>query len=110
MDDGAQPETSDSYLNSVAAAPDGTAWAVGWTGTNTSIRALLMRWNGAAWTTVPNPSPGGSYLYGVTAASDSGTAWAVGTANDKTLILRWNGTAWTRAPSPDAGREAISPA
>ena len=99
----------DSYLYSLAAASDGSAWAVGWTGsgTNGSTTALILRWNGTAWTTVPNPSPAGSWLRGV-AATPAGTAWAVGCTgcgtstsdSTSTLILRWNGTAWTRVPSP----------
>ncbi len=36
-----------------------------------------MRWNGAAWTRVPSPSPGpNSYLLSV--AAPAGSAWAVG--------------------------------
>jgi Protein kinase domain len=108
------PSPTDSYLNAVAVTPDGTAWAVGYTGgntnTNASIRALIMRWNGTAWTTVPSPSPAGSFLSGV-AVTPSGAAWAVGDTDSDTrtsvsaraLIMRWNGTAWTTVPSPVPG-------
>ena len=50
---------TNSYLTSVAAAPDGTAWAVGYTDSATYVlRTLILRWNGTAWTTVPSPNPG----------------------------------------------------
>ena len=61
----------------MAVAPDGTAWAVGYSDSSGVISALILRWNGTAWTTVPSPSPTGSYLSSV-AVSLAGTAWAVG--------------------------------
>ena len=107
---------TNSYLNSVAVAPDGTTWAVGDTESGGVLRTLILRWNGTAWTTVPSPSPGtgpgmGSYLSGVAVTPD-GTAWAVG-YNDSSgvisaLILRWNGTAWTTVPSPSPADSYLS--
>ena len=100
----------------VAAASAGSAWAVGCTGCNTStsatVRTLILRWNGAAWTQVPSPNPGtNSYLTGVATASD-GTAWAVGYTESggvlRTLILRWNGSAWTTVPSPSPADSYLS--
>ncbi len=89
------PSPAGSSLDDVAAASDGSAWAVGWTGSGTSTRTLILRWNGTAWTRVPSPSPGpDARLAGVTALSGS-DAWAVGTAGGKTLILRWNGQMWS---------------
>ncbi|MGH3187068.1 MAG: protein kinase domain-containing protein [Streptosporangiaceae bacterium] len=106
-----------SYLESVAVAPDGTAWAVGWTdSTSYLLRTLILRWNGTAWTRMPSPDPGtgpgaGDYLSGV-GVTPGGTAWAVG-YNDSsggisTLILRWNGTAWTTVPSPSPADSYLS--
>ena len=90
------PSPADSYIYSMAAAPDGSAWAVGWTGNgNATARSLILHWNGTAWTRVPSPDAGpDGRLFGVTALSSS-DAWAVGTAGGKTLILRWNGQTWT---------------
>ena len=94
-----------SYLSGVAVTPAGTAWAVGYTDSSGVISALILRWNGNAWTTVPSPSPADSYRSGVAVTPD-GTAWAVGytggntSASIRTLILRWNGNAWTTVPSP----------
>jgi|HubBroStandDraft_6_1064221.scaffolds.fasta_scaffold994436_2 hypothetical protein len=89
----------DSQITGLAAASDGSAWAVGDTFSRTSTTSpLTLHWNGTAWTLVPDPSPAGSFLDGVAAASD-GTAWAVGHtgtgAGVRMLMLRWNGTAWT---------------
>ena len=106
-------------LGRVAAASDGSAWAVGCTGCGTGSgapggRTLILRWNGTTWTRVPSPDPGtSSVIAGVAAASD-GSAWAVGwtgsgsstSPTSTTLILRWNGTAWTQVPSPNPGPDA----
>jgi serine/threonine-protein kinase len=92
-----------SYLSGVAAGPDGTAWAVGYSDSNGIISALILRWNGTTWTTVPSPSPTGSYLSSVVVAP-GGTAWAAGYTQGDTslraLVMRWNGTAWTTVPNP----------
>jgi serine/threonine-protein kinase len=111
----------DSILTGMAAVSAGSAWAIGYTDTSSpgSLNALLLRWNGTAWTRVPSPAPAGTLLSGV-AATSAGTAWAVGTAAPpgchvitcaQTVILRWNGTAWTRVPSPapaGSGLESIA--
>src|SRR5580704_37669 len=55
-------------LGRVAAASDGSAWAVGCTSCGTGSgtystgtgRTLIVRWNGTAWTRVPSPDPGTS--------------------------------------------------
>ena len=43
------------YLNGVAAVSADDAWAVG---AGMFNRALIERWDGAAWTRVPGPDPG----------------------------------------------------
>jgi hypothetical protein len=95
----------EAYLLGVTATSDGSAWAVGWTGSGIgSGRTLILRWNGTAWTQVPSPSPGtDSSVYSL-AATPAGTAWAIGSTgggtSTRTLILRWNGNAWTTVPNP----------
>jgi hypothetical protein len=91
-------------IRSVAAAPDGSAWAVGYTGngSDTTANTVILHWNGTAWTRVPSPDPGhGNYLTGV-AATSADSAWAVGWYNSSigvtAEILRWNGTTWTQTP------------
>jgi hypothetical protein len=97
----------------VSAAPDGSAWAAGST---TSGRALIVHWDGAAWSQATSPSPrGAALLHGVSAAPD-GSAWAAGDAcasgcgrsseTDRTLILRWDGVSWSQTASPSPGSTA----
>src|SRR5580698_1291334 len=102
----------DDQLAGVTATSAGSAWAVGYAGSGTSSstdgKTLILRWNGNAWTTVPNPDLGTAY-YNITdvAAASAGSAWAVGCigcdTGARTLILRWNGAGWTRVPSPSPG-------
>jgi eukaryotic-like serine/threonine-protein kinase len=104
--------TVSGELTGVAATSADSAWAVGCT---TSVKSgectktVILRWNGTAWTQVPNPSPADSFLDGVVASD--GSAWAFGWTNSSTgsrmLILRWNGTAWTRVPSPSPGPYSV---
>ena len=97
--------TFSGHLSGVAATSAANAWAVGSTGSSSSPKTLILRWNGKAWAQVPSPAPaGGAELSGVAATSVS-SAWAVGctgcfTSSPKTLILRWNGKVWAQVPSP----------
>jgi len=119
---GLNPEMGYLLLD-VAAAPDGSAWAVGYTSNGsdngTGLSTVILRWNGTAWMRVPSPSPGPtSHLSSVTVIS-ADSAWAIGvttnsSGNEIPLILRWNGTTWTRQPTPGSvegslyGIDAIS--
>jgi hypothetical protein len=87
----------DSFLQSVAFVPGGTAWAVGFAGPS----AVSLLWTGGAWSRVPNPEEAAgivSVLYRVTATAP-GNAWAVGFSSPdgqpETLILHWNGKSWS---------------
>jgi hypothetical protein len=98
----AAPFSINGSLSGVAATSS-NAWAVGYSGSLTSPKPLIVRWNGTAWKQVPSPAPAGSVLTGVAAISAT-RAWAVGqTGTGKALIERWNGTAWAQVPSPAAG-------
>ena len=101
-------------LIGVSAGPGDSAWAAGST---TSGRALIVHWNGAAWSQAASPSPGGAaLLHGVSAAPD-GSAWAAGdtcasgcgtpSETDRTLILRWDGLSWSQTASPSPGSTAF---
>ena len=84
-----------SGLNAVAFAPGGSAWAAGVARSGGSVHALVMRWNGEAWTRVSSPGTG-EELNGV-AFSASNDGWAVGnttSGSGVTVILHWNGRAW----------------
>ena len=63
------------YLNDVAAVSADDAWAVG---AGMFNRALIEHWDGAAWTRVPSPDPGGGTVLNGVAALSATSAWAVG--------------------------------
>ena len=90
-------------LYGVAATSASSAWAVGYGGSLTSPKPLIVHWNGTSWKQAPNPAPAGTTLAGV-AATSATNAWAVGsTSTGKALIERWNGTAWAQVPAPHPG-------
>jgi hypothetical protein len=100
--------SSTSELSAVGASSAASVWAVGATYNTTAraYQALILHWNGTAWTQQPSGAPGSgtSYLQGVTATSAS-NAWAVGyvftSTGRQALILHWNGSTWAQVPSPD---------
>ena len=103
---------ADARLARVAAVSARSAWAVGatyGTGMGSVSTALILHWNGRAWSRVVSPSLGAnSALAGVTAISQT-NAWATGVGGGKTSILRWNGIRWNLVPTPSA-RVGVLPA
>jgi hypothetical protein len=108
--------TTAGSLSAVAAGSPSNAWAVGSVPTSSAssttkgatTRALILHWNGRAWTKVASPVRGDTNLAGVAVVSGR-DAWAVGylrTPAEKDLILHWNGRAWKQvaAPSPPGAR------
>jgi len=106
------PGSSFNVLNGVRVVSASDAWAVGvyGDGNGTHRQTLVLHWNGATWTQVASPGPGGSgndsYLFAVAATSHS-DAWAVGEivtrTGIQTLVLHWNGTRWAQVVSPNPG-------
>ena len=88
----------DQFLG-VAAAPDGTIWAVGKQQVGANYQPLIERWNASGWSVVPSPTvQGSSVLNGVAVAPD-GSIYAVGwsvLAGGKTvpLVERFRNNAW----------------
>jgi hypothetical protein len=94
------PSPAGSRLETVTATPDGTAWAIGYTGNTGNNDTLILRWNGTTWIRVPSPNFGtDGYLLSVTGAS-ADSAWAVGVTDQHAVLLRWNGATWTHVPDP----------
>jgi hypothetical protein len=97
-------ETPGTLLG-VAAASNSSAWAVGYAGSISSGKVLMVHWNGSTWSRVTKPAvlAGAGRLAAITVVSAS-DAWAVGfTGTDtspRTLLLHWNGTAWSQVASP----------
>ena len=101
----------------MSASPDGSAWAVGYTGTPSGAdRTLILRWDGAAWSRAASPSPGRDALLLGVSAGPGGTAWAVGdscmsrcgttSAVYRMLIMHWDGKAWSLVTGPGLGSDA----
>jgi len=100
-------------------APRNSVWAVGiYIDGAANHRTLIEHWDGARWTQVRSPNPGGpigampgqNSLTSVAVVSPS-SAWAVGSYTapyqccsvSRTLILHWNGHGWKQITSPNAG-------
>ena len=92
-----------SYLNSVDAISANDVWAVGYYGFISGdliSHALVLHWDGLAWTIVPiSEVPGGDYLNAVSALSST-DIWAVGAyhigRDFDGMAAHWNGATWTR--------------
>lgn len=90
-------------------------WAVGHTAGGNG-QTLIAHWNGAAWATVPSPSPGSFASLAGVAATATSDAWAVGSVslspvgsaspNQQALILHWDGGRWTQVAVPALGSVA----
>ncbi len=92
-------------LAGVAAASDRNAWAVGYAGTSSAGKVLMLHWNGRGWSRVTSPKvlTGSGELSAITVVNAK-DAWAVGSTGDyldmHTLILHWNGSAWRAVNRP----------
>jgi hypothetical protein len=95
------PGTVENYLSDVASLGPGNVWATGWWyDSGGDYHALVIHWDGTAWTPVATPSPAGAFLTGITALGPA-DIWAVGSyyaATALSLVLHWDGTAWTQVP------------
>ena len=87
-------------LEGVAAAPDGSIWAVG--GAGGPDRGVLLHSTGGRFKNIATP-PRTQPLRDVVAPAPD-EAWAVGVRT----VLRWNGRHWRRSPAPDAFLSAVS--
>lgn len=69
-------------------------WAVG----SSSLGALALHWDGAAWTVVPTPVDNG--WFDAVKAFSATNVCAVGTLGNQPLSARWDGTQWRVIPTP----------
>ena len=79
---------------------------------NHGFEALLLHWDGTAWTHEEGPElPEQHFLRAVTAVA-SDDIWAVGYSGDSvphTLVEHWDGTEWSTVPSPKLSWVTRSP-
>jgi hypothetical protein len=109
------PDTIPGAFGGVADTSAHDVWAVGATGVG-SGQTLIAHWNGAAWATVPSPTPGSFASLAGVAATSTTNAWAVGlatasplgsaNASQQALILHWDGVSWTQVAAPTVGSAA----
>ncbi|WP_282793249.1 hypothetical protein [Streptomyces sp. CC224B] len=80
-------------LTRVAANASGEAWAVGLDREHSLWH--LYAWDGDGWERVPFPGEGAAdtALHDVAVAPD-GSAWAVGTYENRSRTMHWNGRRW----------------
>jgi hypothetical protein len=97
----------DNYLYGADASDASNVWAVGvvYRPTGGTRQGLVLRYDGAAWRSVPRTGlPGGEALRGVDVVSAT-DVWAVGDrariGGYDTVVVHGNGTTWTREPTPN---------
>jgi hypothetical protein len=106
---------SASILAGLSCPSPGNCWAVGgYASGSGAVLNQALHWNGARWSRVSVPSPGGTALHdvselvGVSCASP-GSCWAVGIyqngsgAAELNQALHWNGARWSRVSVPSPG-------
>jgi hypothetical protein len=93
-----------AVLTSIDMLSSSDGWAVGCAAAPcTSINAIIVRWNGLAWSPVTLPlNTGGLNDIFMLSPTDG---WAVGvTAFDgQATIIHWDGVQWRRVPAPPTG-------
>ncbi|MDQ6606174.1 MAG: hypothetical protein M3Z06_06450 [Actinomycetota bacterium] len=99
----APPAGLTGSLRAISADSRSDVWT---TGDDGHGKAIVLRYNGTAWSPVSIPLVGtGETIGGVKAFSPS-DVWLVGdhgsstSSQAQTLILHWNGAAWSAIPSP----------
>jgi hypothetical protein len=102
------PNPSDeNYLNGVAAVAANDVWAVGHKGNATLYGALILHWDGNAWTESHTRGNGYRVLTDV-AALATNDVWAIGyqfsfSNGYQGLAMHWNGARWSEVALPVTG-------
>lgn len=94
-------------LSGAASVSDSSAWAVGYAGSSSAPKVLMLHWNGKTWARVTSPRvlTTTGQLTAITVVSAK-SAWAVGytgldgTGKNHSLLLHWNGKSWSLVTSP----------
>jgi len=100
------PGLEDSRLESVTARSGSEVWATGRhcppadvasrDGSCPNPRALIMRWDGIRWSTVPSPR-GVTTLTSAVSPVSSADAWVLAKGSGgTTALLHWDGSTWTQ--------------
>jgi hypothetical protein len=91
-------------LLGATAISDSEAWAVGYD----KKLPVTEHWNGATWTSIPNPAFAHSVDLWAVAEVSADDVWAVGdTRGGAVVIERWLGAAWSVVASPSLPGSAV---
>ncbi|GAA2404872.1 hypothetical protein GCM10010420_35660 [Streptomyces glaucosporus] len=97
---------ADTELLTVQVVAADDVWVAGRTGTGTSRRSLVMRWNGSSWTVLP--APFGTAVGHVTSLLvRGGECWAGGGAGNRAAVAVWNGRAWAARNPLSSGTSEV---
>lgn len=106
-----------NLLDGVACTSRSDCWAVGvFTGRSAAFLNETLHWNGARWSQISAPNPGGTgtdafnILEGVSCVSPS-DCWAAGdieTSAYFNVVLHWNGNRWAKTKVPQPGHNSGS--
>jgi hypothetical protein len=96
-------------LWAVTARSPTDAWAVGAyaNGNGVVYHALILHWDGHAWSRAATPRGRSTQLFGVTALSKD-DAWAVGEKHCAPVAWHWNGHTWSDVPVRRKGCSSLS--
>lgn len=88
-------------LLAVYGSASNDVWAVGRNRiSDTQSRALLLHWDGSAWSLLPEPLPNTNHWLADIAGLSADNVWTVGTYLENNavnnLVLHWDGSAWTQ--------------
>ena len=96
-------------LNDLSALGPSSAWAVG--AEIPTNDAILLHWNGRAWSSGPTTGiPAGVTLQGVDARSNRDILVSgFDTNSQNNVVYRFNGSTWTSLPRPSAADPGLAP-
>lgn len=103
------PSLGTGSLDDLSALGPSNAWAVG--SLIPTNNAIVLHWNGTAWSTGPTTGiPAGVTLQGVDARSDRDIlADGYDTSSASYVVYRFNGSTWTSLPRPSAADPGFAP-
>jgi hypothetical protein len=103
------PTLGAGTLDGLSALGPSNAWAVG--SQIPTNDAIVLHWNGTAWSTGPTTGiPAGVTLQGVDARSDRDIlADGFDTSSGNNVVYRFNGSAWTLLPRPSTADTGFAP-
>jgi hypothetical protein len=108
------PGSGYNILNAASCVSPAVCTAVGYDRAGTPFHTVIESWNGAKWSVVHSPAPGGSGFMDLTGVSCVSAAacmtvgyYEASSGTDRPLVESWNGAKWSVVPSPHPGSGTI---